>query len=710
MPSGTNNFDRIQDTTQLSVTLGNIDSGDINEPYNYLDWRQRAGSISPAKLFAAYNQYLRNWYNKRNVVRSVPSTHVLKQSYISLLKQLTLSYKSTEEQQFLSNIDYDNDVDLAIAIPYFARQLKQVIVYLSTKRETVKATKLKYAMAGTRQAVERILYQHLLTAFTKKKYAARIYDPEFYASLPSLSAVNSFLHIQVQELFDESNYFDSDTTVPLSAYSAGNDFEFVNALLTSTVMEQLADTRNYSASATDIYEKYLGTQHYSVSADSDGITTETLVIDPITPYSHLDNRYFPTVAAIPNIAAVKPQSEIGGFFTYKNLGVSTYLAATKIYSYDVDNMAANVAYTIPDPLYINHGRSLTLTDQTAIVLHKKNLDWIKSNNTSEYQEGTIVDARTVQKFVPYQTKYETVGTDTQGTARTTDRFDFWTGEYSDVWSEQNTFPLNWRGEFNADARVEQLQVTTNKLHNWATDIFGNHYSIYKDYTPSLSADSIGVYEKKTRMGEVWVRTANNGIFEAPAALDDIYDKYATINNSIYTALTNNEVRNFDVVFDTLIFEIDNYVLVEHVDYDYELGTITQGAGGGTIISLSANNNYGGFWFNEEERTLVFTVLTSTVSGANDVIYPKLYKVDIATNISTQIFPSADTDLSAFMIPIDIIVTSWERPVMSYNKETKVYSISFLTHDDIRIHTMNIVETSKYRCQLHGTPFIHVLQD
>ena len=586
MASVTNNFNRIQDTTNLTTSLGNLDSGDTEQPYSYLDWRLRAGIVKPDQLFNAYNEYIRNWYNKRNITRSVPTTHILKQDYITLLKQLVLTFQTDAERSFLQNIDYNNDIDLAISIPIFARQLKQISIYLAEKRESVKSTKLKYSMAGTQQAIEKVLYQHLLTAFTQKKYATQVYDPEFYASLPQLSSVNNLLTVQIDELYDESNYFDSDPTVPVSSYTGVNDFEFVNSLLNSALVAQLADTRNYDVSSTDIQTKYLGTTHYQVSADNAGNITETVSIVPVTPYAHSTNRYYGTVASIPNSNSIKTYGEIGGFFTFKNLGVTTFLAATKSYEYNIEAMVPGIVYNIPDPLFINHGRSLTLKDQIGITIHQTNTDWVKAKGTNNYQEGFLVGARHTQKFIPYQSTYETMGVDTQGITRTSDRFDFWIGDFSDIWSDQITYPLTWRGEYNIDERAALLQITSKKLHNWSTDIFGNHYGIYKDYNASLSA--IGIYEKRDMVGEVWVRTANSTVNTAPVILTNIFEKYATINNTIYNKLINNQIHNIDVIKDTIILEIDGYILIEHISYDYDTDQITTGAGGGNIIVIPSS--------------------------------------------------------------------------------------------------------------------------
>ena len=709
MPSGTNNFSRDQDIAKLNVTLGNIDAGDTNEPYNYLEWRKRAGIIRPEQLFSAYNEYVRNWYNKRNAVKVVPTSYIIKQDYITLLKQLPLNFSSTAEANFLNNIDYNNDVELAIAIPFFAKQLKQIAVYLAEKRETVKATKLKYSMAGTKQAIEKILYQHVLTAFTKKNTITRVYDVDFYNSLPQLSAVNSYLGIEVEELYDTGNYFDSDTTVPVSAYTAADDYSFINSLMTSSLVSALNDTRNYDTSATDTQTKYLGLTHISVSADGNGHIDTQTVIDPISPYAHISNRYYATVASIPNLVGIKSQADLGGYFTFRSLGVSTYLAATTQYSYDLSSMVSGVVYTIPDPLYINHGRSLTLRDQTSIVIHEKNLGWVKARNTNLYQEGFIVNGADAQKFIPYQSRYETIGNDTQGVSRTTDRFDFWTGEFKDIWTEETTYPLTWRGEFNIASRTTQLQVMTDRLYNWTTDIFGNHFAIYK------TLDDLSSYDKLNLEGSVWVRLASTSVYDAPTALSAVYAKYAIVNNTIYGTLSSNTIFNIDIIADMLIMEIDGYVLIEHLDYDYDTNQIMQGVNGNTILSLSGDNTrYGGFWYNEDEGTATFCILVPSISGAGALYYPELHKVDLATNISTQIFPLAGEDISRLTIPDSIMIGAWQRPVITYNKDTKTYNIADILSNgpyymaSSYLYSVDIIETDKYRATLVNDPILHVL--
>ena len=709
MPSGTNNFSRVQDTTQLNVTLGNLDSGDTIEPYNYLEWRKRAGIIRPEQLFAAYNEYIRNWYNKRNTVKSVPTSHIIKQDYITLLKQLPLNFNSTAEANFLNNLDYDNDAELAIAIPFFAKQLKQIAAYLAEKRETVKATKLKYSMAGTKQAIEKILYQHILTAFTKKNTITRVYDVDFYNKLPQLSAVNSYLGIEVEELYDTGNYFDSDTSLPVSAYTSADDYTFINSLLTPSLVSILNDTRNYDTSATDIQTKYLGLTHVSVSADTDGAIDIQTTIEPISPYAHISNRYYATVASMPNLAGIKSQADIGGYFTYRSLGVSTYIAATTQYEYDLDSMVPGVLYTIPDPLYINHGRSLTLKDQPSIVIHEKNLGWVKAHNTNLYQEGFIINGADSQKFIPYQSRYETVGNDTQGVSRTTDLFDFWTGEFKDIWAAESTYPLTWRGEFDIAKRTTQLQVTTDKLYNWATDIFGNHYAIYKNL------GNLGAYDKLNLTGSVWIRSASTAVYSAPTALSAIYEKYAIVNNTIYSTLSSNSIYNIDIIADMLILEINGYILIEHLDYDYDTNQITQGINGNTIISLSADNSrYGGFWYNEDESTITVCLLTPSTSGSSALYYPELYKVDLATNISTQVFPLAGEDISRLTIPSNVVIGAWQRPVITYNKDTKTYNIAAILSNgpyymaSSYLWSVDIIETDKYIASISTDPIMHVL--
>lgn len=127
--------------------------------------------------------------------------------------------------------------------------------------------------------------------------------------------------------------------------------------------------------------------------------------------------------------------------------------------------------------------------------------------------------------------------------------------------------------------------------------------------------------------------------------------------------------------------------------------------------MATNDNYGGYWYNENDNSMTFCVLTPTASADRALYYPSLYKIDLATNIKYQIYPTANEDLSLLVIPSFIDIDRYERPSISFNDDTKLYNVSFLsfTADGASyIHSMDFVEVSKYKAVLSDTPLIHTL--
>jgi hypothetical protein len=107
----------------------------------------------------------------------------------------------------------------------------------------------------------------------------------------------------------------------------------VDAFTTVSTIDSLEKT---------LSEKYLGNTQTVLSATNTRIVSSTIV--PLAPYANLTNRYYPTVATLPNNPAnFLTEGQIGGYFLPKNLGVSTYL--TKDITYSLDTSQLSAGYT-----------------------------------------------------------------------------------------------------------------------------------------------------------------------------------------------------------------------------------------------------------------------------------------------------------------------------------------------------------------------------
>ena len=199
---------------------------DSNSPYSFKDWIVRNVGVLPDKETIQYENYVKRWYiNKRD---EIPTATTVKEDYINLLKQLTLAFKSEADALWCSDINFDDPGELEQVIPFYATKLKEIAIYLINKREAIRHAKLKYNMTGTYSALERVFYEYLLKAFTKRQfpgneYVTNITDISVLNAIPDLSSVRADFQILVEELYDDTSYFDRDPTLPASAYFTFNE-------------------------------------------------------------------------------------------------------------------------------------------------------------------------------------------------------------------------------------------------------------------------------------------------------------------------------------------------------------------------------------------------------------------------------------------------------------------------------------------------------
>lgn len=233
-------------TTSLG-TLSNSDK-DLNRPYSYQDWKLRNSGIPFNEAFNLYYVYLKNWYVRKGLT-NVVSINYVKEYYKAYLQLLGVTPRTVEEQELFTNVNIDNDLSLQSVIAGYARRLKDISVYLATRRNLVSYSKLKASLVGTNTSLERLFYSYILSAFTRKitpdgiiTTSFTITNPAILNSLPYLSVISSSFNVEIEELYDTSNYFDRDPSADINTYT--------NIL--SGIPEAL-----YSAGSYDIPEDYV---------------------------------------------------------------------------------------------------------------------------------------------------------------------------------------------------------------------------------------------------------------------------------------------------------------------------------------------------------------------------------------------------------------------------------------------------------------------
>jgi hypothetical protein len=231
-------------------------------PLPFSEWMKHQEGIKPDTEQLLYTDYLHSWYVYQS--KAVTTEATIKQNYITLLKELSFLIDSNDSNLFLSQIDFANDEDIILAIPYFVQKLKEICKSIAQKREIVKNTKLKYNLIGSNEGLESILYEYILKGFTHgSDNISTVPISNISQFFPQLSSVNSNFYIEVEELHDPNVYHDSDPSVPISSYvtltDVENDIPFdmmsedeIAGVLSSRFLSRISDTP-----LSKIFKQYL---------------------------------------------------------------------------------------------------------------------------------------------------------------------------------------------------------------------------------------------------------------------------------------------------------------------------------------------------------------------------------------------------------------------------------------------------------------------
>lgn len=472
-----------------------------------------------------------------------------------------------------------------------------------------------------------------------------------------------------------------------------NNFKNELVVIPTTATSQLLLQNYVNNEPVEVYYNAINSFVWPITATP--IITETVIenvsatiaIQARQPWANLSNQYYPTIAAFPALNELYSSVQEGGYFIPSNLGASIYVNQDFTVTLDPSSKALGQYFT--NKKYTTHGRGLTLQDQpTPYDLPEDNNIWLKEPVFTGPIAGTIKKSafKKYQKFLPYQSGYESNPRLKIGLLNPTSRQTPWTGKEDSEWGDPQNKPTTFTGELDVDswANSQILKQASLQIDNWCTDVFGNQYGLYKDLL------NVPVHNRKYTPGEIWVR--KNSQFVAPAyqGLSGVFDTYTGTN--LINFLTGFGVFKIDVFFDTLLVEVSGAIIFEKLSYDYNLDNIFSVTDDARYISLAmpvstnldrefANIDLTGYAFAKAGETWFFPekkeVVQSICGLSNNVLIPELYLLDINTQNLKKIFPVQATDISCVVSLSNLNLVSIDPPVLSHNSLKKEYLLTVL---------------------------------
>jgi hypothetical protein len=501
------------------------------QPLTFTDWLKHNTQLftTASDFLNRYQVYLNNWYTANNATVEQASQGV-KTYYTNLINEIVINYTSVDEQRYLKNIDINNSRDLAIAVPFFAKKIKDICLYYGAIRDNAQAAAVQYNLKGSNTGIENLLYVNILKALQTQDITTQFGNLNY-----SIESISNNIEINIEDLYDTyTDYYDVSPTLPASAYNTTsglrNDFFELNqvdldpyldininqsvlkAILSypfytielgsnnfsidplvnstqldllkdsdfiSTVNDQVASNLNLVVQNRE-QSKYMGTDyHYIVVTSSRTAYTSGVLFTADNEFANVLNKRYPTIAAVPSSEFLKTAKEIGLFFKPDKIGLTNFTNFNFAASIDVEKLQPSTVYYYPDPAkYGNISGNSKVEFQAPLTFFEKNY-FNKIDYSNQYRFGDAATDPYYQTFRAYQTKEQSRDYSNAGIQRYVDSQDFFTGDQDALWNNIDAYPLTPYGTLPIENKTEALTPTNKTLIQYKGDVYGNQYGLYK---------------------------------------------------------------------------------------------------------------------------------------------------------------------------------------------------------------------------------------
>lgn len=526
-----NNFERFNKATvnnSITTDLANAQNSsvsDVDAPYGLIEWLVATGETfgTPDDYIGNHMLYIKSWYKANGSSQAVANTKVVN-NYAKFLKEVLIVYSNQEEARYLKNLDWSSPYDLDIAVPFFATRLREVILYAVEQRDKIRFQKPRYSYRGSVTGIKKYIYDQIIELLQTERYYL-LYGNK----LPDIQELAKDLTVTLEEKYDTSDSYTNNpgsdsslsertiksptdlTVFPdftqavsnlLSAFpttiSVGDDTLQTDSVTLIPSLDLSTDSisalspdyfTTYNNDIDDLnlhlhkkwYEKYIGSTMYYLSGSSTGSYVVDKLFTPQSPVKNHLNIIYPSVASVPVTGSIISARQLGGFF--RNTGITHAYSLDHTYTVNAAEITPDTLYTFPDPTVYG-----SLLPQ---LTHTEDVRWQKADKANDDLHGDIVDANASQKFYPYQSGDETNVFPKFGVSKVTDNFDFWTGDFKDIWANEDVYSLENFHSYRVptQTRTDDLLLGDRRVVRWRTDIYGNDYALLKPGSPRIHTET-----------------------------------------------------------------------------------------------------------------------------------------------------------------------------------------------------------------------------
>lgn len=378
-----------------SITNPNSVKTDVKDsiqPYTFIEFSTRASANTDVNnILSLYKEYLAEWANIKNKNQQVIDSKILlKEQIIDLLKIITISYSTPEEQAFLANLNWDFDNissagakeqarnAIYAALPIFVKRIKDIATFYKDQRSEATFTINRNKIRGTQASIEKIIFDKILNYLFNNDQVSVNYVQKYMnisidnyidvyseyfdvdqakANTCDYNDIDGSLYFELEDvltdmLFDGKVYLReipliASLMIDLTQDCVGDKLTLKKELEADSKLALLSDNEKI-ALRKKLYQKYLGVDFYYLYKDSTGKVQTDIFIKADNPTNNLLNQQ---TADTPVTASkqLKLLKNIGLFFKPDKTSILRVNAVNYSYIIDNDKVVSDKIYIFPDP-------------------------------------------------------------------------------------------------------------------------------------------------------------------------------------------------------------------------------------------------------------------------------------------------------------------------------------------------------------------------
>lgn len=266
--------------TNKTVTTRSAE--DRSNPFSLLEFIRRVGDfVDTSNITSYYNYYIAEW-NKKASSSTADTNQIIVDAYTSFIRDISLNFNSEAENKFFSQIDYTDPYDLDVALSFIGKKIKEIALYYSKKRESIKLVSVKHKLAGSQKGLIATIKEKILDVLSNNL------DNTQYSSITDTAKT---LDVYVDELYQ--NTADSLNRTPDTLIYDAKDRDYgldiflkTNQELTTQIFGSASREFRDANEVEDIFEnkkdltrKYMGADYFYLSATDVELDTPDVIVN-----------------------------------------------------------------------------------------------------------------------------------------------------------------------------------------------------------------------------------------------------------------------------------------------------------------------------------------------------------------------------------------------------------------------------------------------